>query len=153
MFFKKKISKDMFLDEHNKISELFKASLYIQEKYDDARLEARCKSCKVNTSDLELQFEDRCKNCRKDSACINVKKLHDELSTARKKEDEYTEKYAKLVFDKLSEIQPNLIRRKDKEKIKWSDAFGKDFTVLSINEKRSIVSLIEEDGGKYCLAK
>ena len=46
-----------------------------------------------------------------------------------------------------------LIRKRDKLKISWHDAFGSDYSKLMPELKESIIALVEEDGGQYRFAK
>ena len=75
--------------------------------------------------------------------------LKNDLDNALEKESKFKEKYASKVFEYLSKSQPELIRRRDNQLIKWEDAFGNDFSKLPPELWASLVALIEEKGGQY----
>ena len=73
------------------------------------------------------------------------------LNKAEYEEDVYTELYAKKIFDYLKILKPDLIRRRNNQKVLWDEAFGMDYSMLSNELKGSLVALVEEDGGQYRL--
>lgn len=78
-------------------------------------------------------------------------KLKENLDEALHEEAKFKESYARKVFEILSKSQPLLLRRRDREVIKWLDAFGTDFKSLSPELQASLVALVEEKGGQYRL--
>lgn len=93
-----------------------------QEKYDSCSLTGRSNKSKEN---LEI-----------------VKKEYEEIKL----------EYSKMIFSYFSKKKPSILVRKTKEVIPWDDAFSSDFDDLSEDQVRSIIPIIEEDGGRYRLA-
>ena len=61
--------------------------------------------------------------------------------------------YAKEIFELLSPIKPRLIVRKDKSVVEWDSVFPESFDELSPKLRKSLISIVEEDGGRYRIAK
>ena len=57
--------------------------------------------------------------------------------------------YSQMIFEYFSRLNPLLINRKTKETITWKDVFSDSFDKLSDDQVRSLIPLVEEDGGKY----
>lgn len=117
----------------DKITKKFKK--YIKE-YEKIRLE----SVKI-----QRKYDDAVATAKESVS----KKLSEALKEVEKKEKEFTERYAKEVFDFLSETKPLLIRKRDSMEVRWIDAFGDDFTKLTPGLKQSLIALVEGKGGQY----
>ena len=81
----------------------------------------------------------------------SLSRLKCKLDRVLSKEDKFKESYSKKVFEVLSETKPVLLRRRDKQEIAWTEAFGTDFEMLSPELQASLIALVEEKGGQYRL--
>ena len=95
----------------------------------------------------QLEFEDA-----EDNHDPDLYKYKNAMENAEKEEDSFAEIYANAIFDFLKDKNLILIRNQNNQKIAWNDAFGTDFSILSIELKGSLIALIDEDGGQYRLA-
>ena len=95
----------------------------------------------------QLEFENAEKNHDP-----NLAVYEKAVKNAEREEDAFSEIFSKAIFDFLKDSAPVLIRRRNNQKVNWSDAFGSDFSELSVELRGSLIALIEEDGGQYRLA-
>ena len=79
-------------------------------------------------------------------------KTNEKLEIVKKEYEDIKLEYARMIFSYFSEQKPSILVRKTKEIISWDEAFPSDFNLLSEDQVRSIIPLVEEDGGRYRLA-
>ncbi len=73
------------------------------------------------------------------------------LETLKEKYSEVKKEYSLSIFKYFSTIKPDLIVRKTGELVTWNSIFPESIVSPSDDQVRSIIALIEEDGGKYRL--
>ena len=57
--------------------------------------------------------------------------------------------YSKAIFEYLSAYKPTLIVRKTQEVVEWESVFPFSFNEITVDQIKSLIALIEEDGGRY----
>ncbi len=76
-----------------------------------------------------------------------------QMDKAKKVYSDIKEQYAKSIYEYYSLIKPDLLVRKTKETIQWMDAFSMSFKELSEDQLKSVIALVEEDGGRFRVKK
>ena len=130
--------------DKNSISELYEA-------FDEARFIAKCRSCDIEMAYSKITFAERYVSCRSDETCKIVAKIAGKIKQAEKQEANTREAYGKKLFKILVEYHPVLKFTKDNTEKMWDEVFGSDYAKLSVEEKVSLVALVELDGGLYRL--
>lgn len=82
---------------------------------------------------------------------LNKKKELKKLDKIKEKYSEISKDYAKAIFDYLSTMMPELVVRKTKETVSWESVFPESFSEITDDQVKSLIAIIEEDGGRYRL--
>ena len=120
-----------------------------QEKFDSVRSKAKCISCsRFVTIDKELK-EDIFRTCEKKRECVLVKNEYQKLLKIRKKYNDTCKVYSEQIFDILAEEKPPLLVRRTEERVSWDSVYTSEYNDLSDELCDVLISMIEEDGGRY----
>ena len=82
----------------------------------------------------------------------NSRKLERERKQLERTKEGYKackEEYARSIFNLLSKEGPDLMVRTSKAIIPWKSAYDKEYDMLTEDQKRTLIPLVEEDGGRY----
>ncbi len=99
--------------------------------------------------ELQLEYSKQREVCDSMPEGRALEKENKKLEKIKGKYSEVEREYAKTIFEFFSETKPKLLARKTKEIIAWDKAFPVGFDSLSDDQIKSIIPLIEEDGGRY----
>ena len=112
-----------------------------------------CYNCENFIKDMQLEHKDRFQQCGNCRCYLKIKNIHQkEVNNLAELEKFICDVYSKEIYKILNEIKPNLIVRKTKEIKKWDDTFSNNFDDLTNTDKKQLVALIEEGGGRYRIA-
>lgn len=99
--------------------------------------------------ELKLEYSKQREVCDSMPEGRALEKENKKLEKIKGKYSEVEREYAKTIFESFSKTKPKLLVRKTKEIIAWDKAFPGGFDNLSDDQIKSIIPLIEEDGGRY----
>ena len=134
---------------HKEFESILQKKIRIQNLLNKARMDSGCILCDIGQNESNTPLELRYKNCRKDKKCLSVIKVYQQLMDIKTKEIELIDRYSFAIFDCYSSNNPKLRNDITNEITDWKTVFGDDFTKLTHNQKTSIVSIIEDDGGEF----
>ncbi|MBE5743143.1 MAG: hypothetical protein E7358_00305 [Clostridiales bacterium] len=145
----KKLITSKIKNEQKKYNTVVNYVYKCEQLYMKESSKAACFNCAVFEKYRNLALGDRYKQCYNCSACDNVVEAYNKYLYAQAQVDEVIKVYAKVIFEELSIIKPKLISRLDKTTVTWENVFPLNFQEVPDTLMKSIVALIEEDGGKY----
>ena len=134
---------------HKKYVKLDKLSTNAFLKHEKLLKSTDCFTCEVYYADLNRAAEERNKNC---AGCkySYVGEAYHEFLTASDNVDKYIQnEYSKVIFDILSELKPDLIKRGTGDIFSWEEVFPKTFDECNKNNRKALFSIVEENGGPY----
>ena len=145
MFINSEIKNKM--KEYNKLRKVHEKKL---AEYQKITILNRCTSCLVYKSEMIIKFEERFKKC---GMCEKFEKVYsafyDVVLSFESLEKFEKEQYGRAIFDLLSQLKPKLLVRKNNEVISWGEAFPSAYSLFTSQQIKALISLIDEDGGKY----
>ncbi len=116
---------------------------------DEKRIKKQIEIVSDKYKELQLEYSKQREVCDSVPEGRALEKENKKLEKIKGKYSEVAREYAKTIFEFFSETKPNLLVRKTKEIIAWDKAFPIGFDSLSDDQIKSIIPLIEEDGGRY----
>ncbi len=119
------------------------------ERFDYAKDVAKCHGCELFNPLNRVLDQDHFIKCKKNRECSYVIKEYNKLYKNRLLMRKIENDYSHSIFVTLSQEKPKLIVRKTKKMIPWNNVFSEKYDELSEEQRYSLISLIEEDGGEY----
>ncbi len=140
-----------YMNECNKIRKVYETKI---AKYQNVINASRCTSCMIFKSEMIMKFEDRFKKCDRCSKFDHVYEAFDEVvETSKILEKFKKEQYGKVIYEFLNKEKPKILIKKTNEIISWDKAFPNNYNMFTSNDINALIALIEENGGKYRIAK
>ena len=120
-----------------------------QNKYNEARIEANCSVCYLFDKNDGIKYSEWLTECDTLKKCKKVTESYLYFEKIAKEYLDIQEQYANVIFSNLSSYKPKLVERKNNKVLEWDDVFNSSNILVDEEMNKSLVALIEEDGGKY----
>lgn len=124
-----------------------------QKVFNEVRINAECSLCPIFNINDGGSYSSWMTECDTKKSCKKVVESYQYFEKIAKEFSIIQEMYANIIYKNLCISKPKLIRRKDNEVLDWEAVFESDNMVLDEEKQKSLVALVEEDGGKYRVLK